>query len=167
VRFKAPQSQDRTPASATPPLATNYRESGLVHRRRATKAAASHLCWQLPPLHTLPPGRSNCEVGWEAGAHARSCNVPHVANELSGQLQRSADAMETEMPARAFAMSRYALMSAGKVVSRHVVRPAIVAPSRTECTQPPTGRSRSGLRTTLASSSAAALCPIRTGSGTS
>src|SRR5215472_19108963 len=36
VRFKAPQSQDRTPASATPrdpSLATNYRESGFVHRR--------------------------------------------------------------------------------------------------------------------------------------
>src|SRR5215813_6446478 len=36
VRFKAPQSQDRTPASATPrdpSLATNYRGSGLVHRR--------------------------------------------------------------------------------------------------------------------------------------
>src|SRR5215472_14883619 len=36
VRFKAPQSQDRTPASATPrdpSLATNYRESGFVLRR--------------------------------------------------------------------------------------------------------------------------------------
>src|SRR5215831_15350834 len=36
VRFKAPLSQDRTPASATPrdpSLATNYRGSGLVHRR--------------------------------------------------------------------------------------------------------------------------------------
>src|SRR5215471_3111687 len=36
VRFKAPQSQDRAPASATPrdpSLATNYRESGFVHRR--------------------------------------------------------------------------------------------------------------------------------------
>src|SRR5262249_6864760 len=35
VRFKAPLSQDRTPASATPrdpSLATNYRGSGLVHR---------------------------------------------------------------------------------------------------------------------------------------
>src|SRR5215472_3696215 len=29
-RIKAPQSQDRTPASATSPVATNYRESGLV-----------------------------------------------------------------------------------------------------------------------------------------
>src|SRR6516165_2738188 len=36
VRFEAPRSQDRTLASATlrdPSLATNYRESGLVHRR--------------------------------------------------------------------------------------------------------------------------------------
>src|SRR6516162_8736265 len=36
VRFLAPQSQDRTPASATPrdpSLATNYRGSGLVLRR--------------------------------------------------------------------------------------------------------------------------------------
>src|SRR6516225_3610323 len=36
VRSSAPQSQDRTPASATPrdpSLATNYRGSGLVHRR--------------------------------------------------------------------------------------------------------------------------------------
>ena len=55
----------------------------------------------------------------------------------------------------------------GKVASRHVVRPAIVAPSCTECTRPPTGRSRSGSRTTLGSSSAAALCPTRTESGTS
>src|SRR5690242_21909548 len=29
-RIKAPQSQDRTPASATSQVATNYRESGLV-----------------------------------------------------------------------------------------------------------------------------------------
>src|SRR6516162_964716 len=37
VRFLAPQSQDRTPASATPrdpSLATNYRGSGLVLRRK-------------------------------------------------------------------------------------------------------------------------------------
>src|SRR6516225_1171810 len=36
VRSSAPRSQDRTPASATPrdpSLATNYRGSGLVHRR--------------------------------------------------------------------------------------------------------------------------------------
>src|SRR5437868_1672516 len=37
MRSSAPRSQDRTPASATPrdpSLATNYRESGLVHRRK-------------------------------------------------------------------------------------------------------------------------------------
>src|SRR6516225_1223941 len=36
VRSSAPRSQDRTPASATPrdpSLVTNYRRSGLVHRR--------------------------------------------------------------------------------------------------------------------------------------
>src|SRR5215471_14962936 len=41
VRFKAPQSQDRTPASATPrdpSLATNYRESGFVLRRVSSVA---------------------------------------------------------------------------------------------------------------------------------
>src|SRR5262249_1323551 len=41
VRSSAPRSQDRTPASATPrdpSLATNYRGSGLVHRRVAPVA---------------------------------------------------------------------------------------------------------------------------------
>src|SRR6516225_12359001 len=44
VRFLALQSQDRTPASATPrdpSLATNYRRSGLVHRRISPVAAHS------------------------------------------------------------------------------------------------------------------------------
>ena len=54
-----------------------------------------------------------------------------------------------------------------KVGSKHVVRPATVALSCTECTRPPKGRSRSGSRTTLKSSSAAALCPTRTELGTS
>src|SRR5215471_10913545 len=42
VRFKAPQSQDRPPASATPrdpSLATNYRESGFVLRARTDRSA--------------------------------------------------------------------------------------------------------------------------------
>jgi hypothetical protein len=49
-----------------------------------------------------------------------------------------------------------------ELAKRPDVRPAIVAPSCTECTRPPVGHSRSGLRTTLGSSSAAALCPTRT-----
>jgi hypothetical protein len=77
-------------------------------------------------------------------------------------LVRAADAREAEMLASAFAESQRALMTAVRVVSKHIVRPARVAPSCTECTRPPIGRSRSGSRTTLASSWATAICPIRT-----
>src|SRR5262249_14556810 len=51
VRFLVPRSQDRTLASATlrdPPLATNYRESGLVLRRLAASSARSDVRPELP-----------------------------------------------------------------------------------------------------------------------
>src|SRR5215467_4294732 len=57
VRFKAPQSQDRTPISATPrdrSLATNYRGSGLVHRRRPAATRLINECGRLPPHRSLP-----------------------------------------------------------------------------------------------------------------
>src|SRR5215472_11841699 len=62
-RIKAPQSQDRTPASATSPVATNYRESGLVPcplrglagglgaggvGRKTTFAPDSAFSWPMP-----------------------------------------------------------------------------------------------------------------------
>src|SRR6516165_4934831 len=68
VRFKAPRSQDRTLASATlrdPSLATNYRESGLVHRRVspvAPNAKASDIS-SPPCLLRLLPAGANRRVG--------------------------------------------------------------------------------------------------------
>src|SRR6516162_4142181 len=56
VRFLAPQSQDRTPASATPrdpSLATNYRGSGLVLRRNSVVAAPPGKDPFTIPLRTL------------------------------------------------------------------------------------------------------------------
>src|SRR5215831_8042567 len=64
VRFKAPQSQDRTPASATPrdpSLATNYRESGFVLRRRAAGAPGAEKRRVLPPEPSF--GATRASVG--------------------------------------------------------------------------------------------------------
>jgi hypothetical protein len=104
----------------------------------------------------------------ESGERMRDNAMRHsAANQLVAQPLRAADAREAEMLASAFAESQRALKIAVRVVSTQIVRAARVAPSCTGYTRPPTGRSRSGSRTTLASSWAAALCPTRTESGMS
>ena len=113
---------------------------------------------------TLYPASSS----WRANITSSSSRITlgpasrntSIINSEPG-LARAADASEAEMLAGAFTASQRGLMTAERVVS-NIVRPARVAPSCTECTRPRTGRSRSGSRTTLGSSWATAICPIRT-----
>jgi NAD(P)-dependent dehydrogenase (short-subunit alcohol dehydrogenase family) len=113
------------------------------------------ICRQLPLFRHCRRGGATAGSGGQRGHRG-------VAGKLVGQPQRAGDAREAEMPASPVAESQRALMTAVRVVSKHIVRAARVAPSCTECTRPPTGRSRSGSRTTLGSSWATAICPIRT-----
>jgi hypothetical protein len=124
------------------------------------RAAQRPICRQLPVFTDCRRGEAAAGSGGKRGHRS-------IANKLVGRPQRAADATEAELPASAFAQSQRVLMAAERVVSKHIVRPARVAPSCTEYTRPPTGRSRSGSRTTPASSWAAALCPTRTESGMS
>src|SRR5215472_3958413 len=70
VRFKAPQSQDRTPASATPrdpSLATNYRESGFVRRRVspvAVRPGEGPLTEPTPAVQLCRGNGSSCPNVW-------------------------------------------------------------------------------------------------------
>jgi hypothetical protein len=64
--------------------------------------------------------------------------------EVARAIEQGLSAREAEMLASAFAESQRAPITAGRVVSNQIVRAARVAPSCTEYTQPPTGRSRSG-----------------------
>jgi hypothetical protein len=81
--------------------------------------------------------------------HAQICRLaetkPQIIGAYRGRAHRRArfdpDAREAEMLASVFAESQRAAKAA---VRSDIVRAARVAPSCIECTQPPTGRSRSG-----------------------
>src|SRR6516164_1779013 len=101
----APQSQDRTPVSATPrdpSLATNYRESGLVHRRILPVPARSgggRLTERRPAVQ--PRGRERVKVPHCShtllffGGCRRCCLVPVLLNSRCSDHGANVDVVPT------------------------------------------------------------------------